>query len=278
MDNEDTYLNAIRSIMRPLARSMVNRGMTLPIFLNITKNAMVQAVEDVTPITMKLTDSRISLMTGVHRKDVRKFRNSGRIETGGISVNARVIALWTGDRTFLDPSGEPALLPRTGTASFDELVAMVSTDIRPRTLLDEWIRRDIVSIVEIETKPHIKLHLDNYAPATDQNESMYFFGENIADHIDAASQNIENPKSREFERAVYATNLSRESVERLEAFAEKKAMKMLVELNKLAFELAEMDRDASGNSYRFRMGAYFHKENTVDNTKRGAMDIEPGEE
>ena len=55
---------------------------------------------------------------------------------------------------------------------------------------------------------------------------------------------------------MYATNLSRWSVERLEAFAEK-AMKMLVELNKLAFELAEMDRDASGNSYRFRMGAYF---------------------
>ena len=68
---------------------------------------------------------------------------------GGISVNARVITL--DRRTFLDPSGEPALLPRTGTGSFDELVAMVSTDIRPRTLLDEWIRRDIVSIVEINT-------------------------------------------------------------------------------------------------------------------------------
>ncbi len=278
MDIEDTYLNAIRRLMRPLARSMVNRGLTLPIFLNITKNAMVQAAEDVTPISMKLTDSRISLMTGVHRKDVRRFRNSGRIETGGISVNARVIALWTGDRTFLNPAGEPALLPRTGTGSFDELVSMVSTDIRPRTLLDEWIRRGIVSIVEIETESHIKLNLDHYTPATDQNESMFFFGENIADHIEAASQNIENSNSRQFERAVYATNLSSESVERLEALAEKKAMKMLVELNKLAFELAEIDRDAGSNNYRFRMGAYFHKENTVYNTTRRAMGIEPGEE
>ena len=109
MDNEDTYLNAIRSIMRPLARSMVNRGMTLPIFLNITKNAMVQAVEDVTPITMKLTDSRISLMTGVHRKDVRKFRNSGRIETGVLQTQG---SLHFGPATeHFDPSGEPALLP-----------------------------------------------------------------------------------------------------------------------------------------------------------------------
>ena len=131
---------------------------------------------------------------------------------------------------------------------------MVSTDIRPRTLLDEWIRRDIVSIVEIETKPHIKL------PCWPD-----FFGEVAVETLKILKAG--NSK----ERCMPQTP-------GIEAFAEKKAMKMLVELNKLAFELAEMDHDASGNSYRFRMGAYFHKENTVDNTKRGAMDIEPGEE
>ena len=58
---------------------------------------------------------------------------------------------------------------------------------------------------------------------------------------------------------------------------QEKAMEMLVELNKLAFEFAEADRDAGRDNYRFRMGAYFHKEIQAEDSTRGAVDKEPVE-
>ena len=105
------------------------------------------------------TDSRISIMTGVHRKDVRTIRQSGSLKLGHSPLHARALAQWTGNLKFLTPDGTPAPLAKTGLGSFEDLVASVSTDIRPRTLLDEWQQRGVVSVVDDTI---ITLNIDHF--------------------------------------------------------------------------------------------------------------------
>lgn len=258
---ESTYIKAVRRLLRPLARSFIARGLTLPIVLNLLKQAMVQVVEEMPMQEKRQTDSRISLITGVHRKDVRTIRESGSVKLGVSTLNARTIAEWTANPKFLHPDGTPAVLAKTGSGSFEDLVASVSKDIRPRTLLDEWLSRGIVSIVEGNK---IAVSIQDYSPSHSEEEMLHFFGENLADHIETATHNMEHPSDRLFERAAYSDGLSAGSIEKLEDVARDMAMSSLLEINKMAFKLAQQDKSKKDAKHRFRFGAYFYRNATAN--------------
>jgi len=258
---ESTYIKAVSRLLRPLAKSFIARGLTLPIVLNLLKHAMVQVVEEMPMQEKRQTDSRISLITGVHRKDVRTIRESGSIKLGVSTLNARTIAEWTANPKFLHPDGTPAVLAKTGSGSFEDLVASVSKDIRPRTLLDEWLSRGIVSIVEGNK---IALSIQDYSPSHSEEEMLHFFGENLADHIETSTHNMEHPSDRLFERAAYSDRLSARSIEKLEDAARDMAMSSLLEINKMAFKLAQKDKSKKDARHRFRFGAYFYKTTTAN--------------
>ena len=67
---------AMRSILRPLARIAVARGLPLSALTQILKDVLVDAAEaELKRRGEKPTQSRISVLSGVHRKDVREFQS-----------------------------------------------------------------------------------------------------------------------------------------------------------------------------------------------------------
>lgn len=73
-----SMLSALRRVMRPLVRLMLRKGVTYTMFADLLKEVFV----DVAHREFRLdgtvpTDSRVSLLTGVHRKDVRRLRSEG---------------------------------------------------------------------------------------------------------------------------------------------------------------------------------------------------------
>ena len=72
---------AVTRLLRPLLRVLIAQGITLPILIRLLKELYVEVAE--TSFSMPgrtQTDSRINLLTGVHRKDVRMLRGRGREE------------------------------------------------------------------------------------------------------------------------------------------------------------------------------------------------------
>ena len=255
MDLEKNYLQAVKRIMLALCRGFIKRGVTLPVVVNILKETIVQAAIDQSENDKDLTNSRISLITGVHRKDVSAIKGSGNPKIPPKSLNARVIAQWMGNPKFLEVDGSPAKIKKTGAKSFEELVVSVSKDIRPRTLLDEWSKRGFVSIETDE----ITLNIQNYKPNDSEDESLHFFGENLADHIAVCTHNISNIEDRCFERASYADNLSAESIKKLETIVHERAMIMLIDINKIALQMVHEDRSKNVAKFRYKFGTYFYK-------------------
>jgi hypothetical protein len=215
------------------------------------------------------SDSRISLLTGVHRKDVRAIRDHGAPlsppSRGGLA--ATVLGRWLAGRETTDAEGRPRILPRSapaGSASFEALVASVSTDLRPRTVLDELLRLGLVTLDE-ETDS-VRLLSDGYLPAGGSAEALDFFGRNLHDHLAAGVANLlAGPgERRHLERAVYYGGLTPADVDALEAEARTLALAALRHLNSLAHEKQAAARQLEGPKQRFRFGTFFWREETSD--------------
>ena len=250
---------AITRLLRPLLRVLIAQGITLPVLIRLLKELYVEVAEASFPLSGRAqTDSRINLLTGVHRKDVRALRGRDREKdrpSPVVSRNAQMISIWAGAPDYLDGRGRPRALPRTGARpSFESLVETISKDIRPRVVLDEWSRQ---GLIRVDDKDLIHLNNAAFVPREDFDDLAYYFGRNLRDHIAASGHNLLGNTPPMLERAVYYEKLTPQSIAELAAYTRKLAMQTLVTVNKKAFDLARRDNGAPDASHRMTFGAYF---------------------
>ncbi|MBF0187382.1 MAG: hypothetical protein HQL50_05600 [Magnetococcales bacterium] len=254
-------LTAIRRLLRPLARLLIARGVHYPALLPLLKEAYVDsASRDFRVARKRQTDSRIHFLSGVHRKDVKRIRAEGGPNTDvpkGISVGSQMVAVWLGDPLYLDQEGRPLPLPRFGQAeggpSFEGLVESVSKDVRPRTVLDEWLR---LEMIHLDDDDMAHLNQEAFTPSRDEEKMSYYFGRNLHDHMAAAVHNLQGEGVPFLERSVHYDRLSRESCEKLQALSEEAAMTALRTVNRAALELAKEDEGNVDAVHRINLGVY----------------------
>jgi hypothetical protein len=255
----EALIHAIKRLLRPLLRVMIAHGVTLPVLSRLLKELYVEVAEAEFPLSGRpQTDSRISLLTGVHRKDIRALRGRAGapdLPSAAMSRNAQMIALWAGSPDYLDASGQPRPLPRTGEApSFESLGHSVSTDIRARVVLDEWLR---LGLVRVDDDGLVHLNNAAFIPREDFADIAYYFGRNLRDHIAASGHNLLGNQPPMLERAVYYERLTSESVEELAALSRELGSKALIAVNQKAFELSQRDAANPSASHRISFGVYF---------------------
>ena len=256
-------ISALRKILRPLVKFMVANQVTYPFLINMLKSVYVDVAEQDFPVPgKKQTDSRINLLTGVHRKDVKRLRSEEDIhETRpmNISVGSQIVARWIGDKQLQNPDGTPKILPlqdqdEFSNDSFEGLVANIAKgDIRPRVVLDELMRLDMV---ELDPDHRVILKTSAFTPDKGQEEKLYFFGKNIQDHLNAGVHNLAGEKPPFFDRSVYYDELSQASINELTEMANKLGMEALMKINERALALQNADRKGPDNHYRMNFGIF----------------------
>ena len=275
---DSLIIRAITNVMRPLVKFLIARGVTFPMFADILKHIYVEvAAKDYKLSPDKdVTDSRITLLTKVHRKDVRRIRTEHpgfNVPEDGVelsskkaSLGAQIVAKWLAGRHYIDDRGEPLMLYKlsskaNGSANFEQLVESINIDIRPRVALDEMIAQKMV--VE-HSEDRISLNKTAFIPEENFEELMGHFDRNLHDHMAAAVHNIakkEGDKGKKFlERSVYYKGLTPASIEMLEKLVEEKGMENLISINKAAYDFAEDDEAKSQNDQRMTFGIYFYAE------------------
>ena len=262
---------------------LIAQGVTASALYQVIKRVYVEvAEEDLARAGERPTDSRINVLTGVHRRDIRAFRTSaGTAEAEArrkVTIIATVLGRWLGDPATTDASGAALPLPRTSDSgpSFDALVEGVSRDIRPRAVLDELTRQGLVA-VDGETGL-IGLRAEAFFGPADLDQRVHFFATNVGDHIAAAAENLLADEPRFIERAVFYNRLTPHSVDAIETDARRRATDLLVELNRLAHRRQDDDLDAPDGTERFRFGVYFYREDQAREPDTGAADRRGGKE
>lgn len=265
----EALLKAVRKLLRPLVRLLLHFQITFPYLVDMLKRVYVEVAEDEFAIPgKKQTDTRISLLTGVHRKDTRKLRGlkEDDLPPGTVSQGTQLIAHWISDEKYLDENGKPKPLPLKGELpNFETFVQEVCRhDLRARVVLDEWLRLGIVDVID----DLVHLKQEAFIPEGSLDDKSFFLGLNISDHMSAATHNILGNDPAFFERCVYYSGLSEEAIKTLQALAAEKGMDTLKALNEKALAL----KKTQTGDERFNLGVYFYSEQDKTNSNEAAND------
>jgi hypothetical protein len=256
-------LDRVLRVMQPLVRLLLRNGVTYPAFAAALKRVFLDAASaELAARNMAQTDSALTLLSGVHRRDVRQLKRGA--PTAGapaaLGLSGEVVARWMSEPEFVDSDGQPRPLRRGTDApdagSFDALVAGVSRDVRPRAVLDDLLRLGVAH----EDESEIRLEGSGFAPRRGFEEMSWLFADNLRDHAAAAAANLEG-ENNFLEQSVFVDQISAESAARLQQVsvqAWKQAFQRVMREARQRF-----DGDAAGTpvpqrSHRARFGVYFY--------------------
>jgi hypothetical protein len=257
---------ALTRVLRPLVKLMLAQGITFPAVAEVLKELFVEVADRDFRIAGKAqTDSRVSLLSGVHRKDVKRLRESppatGRDAPSAVSLGSEIVGRWLGAADFTDKRKHPLPLARLarGAAgpSFEALVESVSKDIRPRAVLDEWLR---LGIVHIDDKDRVCLNQQAFVPEKGFDEKAFYLGHNLHDHAAGAVHNMLGGTPAFLERSVHSDTLSASSIAELRALSEKAGMEAVLAVTRQAIKLERRDLERGAGGSRMTFGIYFYSE------------------
>lgn len=261
----DLSLEAALRLMSPLVELLLHEGVTYPRFANALKKTFLEAAQSILEAdSARVNDSSISVLSGVHRKDVREWRSAGRPRPQAKIAGAvmEVFTRWASDPDYCDERGRPRTLDRAGgPGSFEALAASVSNDVHPRTVLQELTRLGVVRLRESESDDgagKVSLCADAFVPKEGAAEMLQLFADNVGDHICAATSNLMGERPPMLEQSVYADNLTPESAAALGALARQIWSGAFREFARKATVLDRQDRRKPDADQRVRFGMYYY--------------------
>jgi len=257
-------LRAALTLLVPLARWLVHNGVPYSSFAPALKPVFVEAArQELAGSGGKLTDSALSVLSGVHRRDIREMGETGHLQAQpkAPSVASQVFTRWFTDAQLRDKSDRPMPLPKSGgDVSFDGLARQVSSDVHPRTLLAEMERLGLVQ-VDAET---VHLQAQAFVPQQGYDEMVELFAANAADHLAAAAHNLRGDGDSFLEQSVFASGLSPRSTQALGTLARKLWRSAFQQMVREATPRYQQDSRDQQGSMRMRFGVYFYAEPLVE--------------
>jgi len=132
-------------------------------------------------------DSRLSVMTGLHRREVQRLSSDNNKEGSSVNIITKVVGRWETDRRFVTKDKRPRVLSvGYDGCEFHELVRGVSSDINPASILFELDR-----IGAIERSKHgVRLKALTYMPKGDAEEGFKILRADLSDLIQAVEHNL----------------------------------------------------------------------------------------
>lgn len=242
-------INLLDPLFKAFARLTVARGILFPDLMERLKIHYIEAAKSITD--GKATDSRLSLLTGLQRRDIVRLR-AVDTDTRKPSHLAKLVALWQTDPTY----DAAKTLPRNGPApSFEALARLVRRDVHPRTMLDALVATGTVVIMADDS---VQLAKTSYQPLSGSEDQLAYLAQNMGDHLGAATDNVLGHTPPHFERAVHYSDLTADQIAALKAEFDTEQMALLERLSRKA---AAMKKLPSGETqHRFRAGGYFYHE------------------
>ncbi|MGE5650541.1 MAG: DUF6502 family protein [Bacillota bacterium] len=270
---------AVARVLQPLARLMIDHGVQLPSMVELLKKALVDEAVGAYGLADKgSSDARIAILTGVHRKDVKRLRDAPAAADPAppmVPVAASVVARWISEPRFLTADQTARPLARTpkrsnaGEPDFSTLVAEVTRDVGARAVLDELER---LGVVELSEDGYVHLKSTSFVPNKGLSESFHFLAANVRDHLATAVHNLA-PGRRDplmLEQSAFLENLPPVEAEQLQQLARRLWSAALQQFLQMASAAKQRSAGSAGPKHRIRFGVYFHdapQSETASNSK-----------
>ncbi len=266
LDPNKALFKALQTMLRPLFRLLVRKGIGYPAFTELAKQLYVEAAwREEQAKGGRITDSRLSTLTGIHRKEIKRLR--AELEQPPLpserkaGLAAQLVSQWLGRDGYVNDDGTPRPLPYQSddqdTPSFHALVQSITRDVHPRTLRDTLLEQ---GFLRKDDQGRLILDEAGYVPDQSWEETLFFAGKNLGAHSATVVDNLLKTAPPQLDRAVYYYRLSEQSAAELERWAREAALALLRDFNRRAAELQAQDKAHGEGGHGVHFGAYFHRE------------------
>lgn len=224
-----------------------------PVFFN-------QAIKELETLQQKKTDSSLSLLSGLNRRDISSLRQHYgehihiRAITNDLlatSVPARVIGLWLSSKL-------PYSIP---FSEFEDLVSSISSEKHPRSILSELKRLRLAS----ENENIVILNTNSYTPSPETKEAKELLTSNVRDHLNAGLQNVVSNQDLFLEQAVFADELTEKSIQSLKQLSHELWQDYSLKILSKAAECCKEDEGRRDAVNFFKLGIYQFDNFTLTN-------------
>jgi hypothetical protein len=262
---------ALYRILLAIARLALRRGVPFDAVVELAKRAFVEvAHREFTIRGRKQSASRVAVLTGIHRKEVKRVLGADgpadEPASERVTCAAGVVTGWRRDKKFTDRRQQPLALPFDAPPpSFSDLVRQYGKgDIPARAVLDELAR---VGAVTRLRDGRIRLVATAYVPATTSPEAASILGTDVSDLIATIDHNLScKPGEGWFQRKVSYDNLPAEALEDVRARVEREGQGVLEKLDGV---ISKHDRDSNPKvegtgRKRVMVGVYYFEDDAPE--------------
>ena len=193
-DARQWLARACRRLLRPVVRILLQHGIAYRDFAEIARGVYVDVAREASDARGRPpTDSRVAVVTGLTRKEVRRLREAGDQDYvdptwGGANRATRVLAGWHRDPDFNDDRGHPRVLDfGDADSGFTALVRRYSGDIPVNAVFEELER---VGAVDIDDRDQVSVLGRAYVPMASDPESLRMLGTASHDLLATIAHNI----------------------------------------------------------------------------------------
>lgn len=146
ISDEALKVKILGLLLKPLARFCFRHSLSHQDLVAVAKSAFVTAaVEELKGREEKVNTSRVSAMTGIIRREVKRLIEDPDVGEYQPSLLARVVSLWESDKRFNSRPGAPRELScGFNESEFNQLVYSISLHLNAGTLLYELERTGMV--------------------------------------------------------------------------------------------------------------------------------------
>lgn len=265
--NLDNILEAaVVRLLCPLVRILLRNGVAYGTLAGWVRQVYVDvAFEDFAPEGKKQTISRISALTGLTRKEVKRLLDKDEADAdpgqARYSRAIRVISGWLNDRRFQDQQGKPMVLAiEGGRNSFALLVKEYSGDIPTKAMLGMLEEAGSVKVVQ----DRVRLVRRAYVPGRDAVEKIRILGNDVYELVSTIDHNLTaGPEDLRFQRKVAYDNIDPAATAKLKKMSVTKAQALLEQLDK-QFSRHELDEESAEQGKYISVGIYYHEQESSE--------------
>ena len=239
-----------RQILRPIASVLLRCGMTWREFSEVSKSVFVEVATDQFGLAGRPTNvSRVSIMTGISRKEVKRQRDMLQEMSppapSKTTDATRLLSGWHQDPDFVDKHGQPRALPLNGKSpNFSELFNRYGGDTPEQTMLRELKN---AGAIEVDAQEKLIAKSRYFMPGAMTESNIRLFGTHLGSHAQTLNNNIaQGPEAKpRIEGIVFDDRIHRDHLQAFEAYLDARGQAFLEEIDEwLSQHRVDDDDDA----------------------------------
>ena len=189
--DRDLLKNFLNKLFKPIIRFCITHAVSFQDLTNILKESYLrEASLELKKNENKLNISRLSVLTGINRKEIKRLLEKEPKGEDQESLIFKVLGKWQASKAYSQGGKPKKLTYKKADSQFSKLVQSVNKDFNPATVLFQLQRLNLVKV----DNDLLELLEPEYIPSENVDLQFTILSEDTSDLMSAVSENILDQK------------------------------------------------------------------------------------